>query len=389
MTSFNFQQEIAAHLDIIRSMQTPSGAFLAAPINVPTGYDKSWLRDNYFITLGFLETGNYREVKDAAKALLTVFVKHKDKISWAIENRPHESWQYIHARFNPETFEEYWEEWGNRQNDAVGEVLNLIVDLELRGEGVVESADERAMVQHIVDYLVTLAYWNDPDNGIWEENVEVHASSIGAVVAALKKADQLEWVTVPAEAITRGEQALRELLPRESDTKFVDLALLSLIYPFAVTTEDETAAILSNVEYHLLRDRGNEGARTMFSMAMWMAALVAPLQLVAGDLHGLNTLEHQPAKVAAMEGHFETQEGAPLILFGLPDMQAGETRYAVEIPKLGSWILTHDWNGEITGLNAFDTDERPNAAIVFWSFRAMVGIGLLMIATGLVSLHSR
>ena len=256
MTSFNFQQEIAAHLDIIRSMQTPSGAFLAAPIDVPTGYDKSWLRDNYFITLGFLETGNYREVKDAAKALLTVFVKHKDKISWAIENKPHESWQYIHARFNPETFEEYWEEWGNRQNDAVGEVLNLIVDLELRGEGVIENDDERDMVQKIVDYLVTLEYWNDPDNGIWEENVEVHASSIGAVVAALKKADQLSWVRVPAEAIAKGEQALRELLPRESDTKFADLALLSLIYPFAVTTEDEAEAILSNVEYHLLRDRG-------------------------------------------------------------------------------------------------------------------------------------
>ncbi|NBB72012.1 MAG: cytochrome ubiquinol oxidase subunit I [Alphaproteobacteria bacterium] len=141
--------------------------------------------------------------------------------------------------------------------------------------------------------------------------------------------------------------------------------------------------------FHLLKRRTDPAARVMVSMAMWMAALVAPLQLVAGDLHGLNTLEHQPAKVAAMEGHFETQQGAPLILFGLPDMQAGETKYAVEIPKLGSWILTHDWNGEITGLNAFDADERPNAAIVFWSFRVMVGIGLLMIATGLVSLWLR
>ncbi len=141
--------------------------------------------------------------------------------------------------------------------------------------------------------------------------------------------------------------------------------------------------------FHLLKRRADPAARVMVSMAMWMAAVVAPMQLVAGDLHGLNTLEHQPAKVAAMEGHFETQEGAPLILFGLPDMDAEETKYAVEIPKLGSWILTHDWNGEITGLSAFDEDERPNAAIVFWSFRAMVGIGLLMIATGLVSLWLR
>ena len=74
--------------------------------------------------------------------------------------------------------------------------------------------------------------------------------------------------------------------------------------------------------FHLLRDSRNEGARVMFSMAMWMAAIVAPIQIVAGDQHGLNTLEHQPAKIAAMEGHFETQRGAPLILFGWPDMQA-------------------------------------------------------------------
>ena len=77
----------------------------------------------------------------------------------------------------------------------------------------------------------------------------------------------------------------------------------------------------------------------MFSMAMWMAALVTPLQIFAGDLHGLNTLEHQPAKIAAMEGHYETHDGAPLILFGIPDDKAEETHYAIEIPKLGSLIL--------------------------------------------------
>lgn len=88
--------------------------------------------------------------------------------------------------------------------------------------------------------------------------------------------------------------------------------------------------------WHLLKGHWDGPSRRMFSMAMWMAALVAPLQLVAGDLHGLNTLHHQPAKIAAMEGHFEDQRGAPLLLFGLPDMEAGVTRYQVGIPKLGS-----------------------------------------------------
>jgi cytochrome d ubiquinol oxidase subunit I len=151
-----------------------------------------------------------------------------------------------------------------------------------------------------------------------------------------------------------------------------------------------TALVVGAVgAWHLLRDRTNAEARVMFSMAMWMATLVAPLQLVVGDFHGLNTLQHQPAKIAAMEGHFETQRGAPFILFGLPDMKEERTKYAVEIPRLGSLILTHDWNGEIKGLKEWPKADRPNSTIVFWSFRLMVGIGLLMIGLGLLSLLQR
>jgi len=252
--TFDFDTEIIQHLDVIRSLEGKPGVFTASSDN--TFYNKAWLRDIYFIVLGFLETGDIETVQKAAKALLTVFVKHKDKINWAIENKPYYAWQYIHARFHPETFEEYWEEWGNSQNDAVGEVLNLIVTLEQLDAGVVETDEERDMVQKIIDYLISIEYWQDDDNGIWEENLEVHASSIGSVVAALKKANEVEWLQVPEGAIEKGGQALRELLPRESHTKFCDLALLTLIYPFAVTIEEETREILHNVEYHLVRDRG-------------------------------------------------------------------------------------------------------------------------------------
>ena len=141
--------------------------------------------------------------------------------------------------------------------------------------------------------------------------------------------------------------------------------------------------------FHLLRDNANRQARTMFSMAMWMAALVTPVQIFVGDLHGLNTLEHQPAKIAAMEGHYETHRGAPLILFGIPDDAAEETRYAIEIPKLGSLILGHSWDAEILGLKAFPPEERPPAFIPFWTFRIMVGLGLLMLAVGLWSVWAR
>ena len=151
-----------------------------------------------------------------------------------------------------------------------------------------------------------------------------------------------------------------------------------------------TACVVGGIgAWHLLKDNASPCARVMFSMAMWMAALVAPIQIFAGDLHGLNTLEYQPAKIAAMEGHYENQSGAPLILFGIPDDEAEETRYQLAIPKLGSLILTHHWDGEVKGLKAFPKLERPPAAIVFWSFRIMVGIGFAMLGIGLWSLLRR
>jgi len=151
-----------------------------------------------------------------------------------------------------------------------------------------------------------------------------------------------------------------------------------------------TAFVVGGVgAWHLLKDRCDRGARIMFSMAMWMAALVAPAQIVAGDMHGLNTLEHQPAKVAAMEGHWETRAGAPLILFGLPDDEAEITRHAVEIPHLGSLILTHEWDGEVKGLKEWPKEERPPSAIVFWSFRIMVALGFAMVGVGAWSLLAR
>ena len=152
-----------------------------------------------------------------------------------------------------------------------------------------------------------------------------------------------------------------------------------------------TALVVGAVgAWHLLGDRTNQHARTMFSMAMWMAALVAPVQIFVGDQHGLNTLEHQPAKVMAMEGHYQSHpDGAPLILFGIPDSEAREVRYAVEIPKLSSLILKHDLNAPLAGLDTIPRDEQPPVGVIFWSFRVMVGIGMAMLGLGMWSLLAR
>jgi cytochrome d ubiquinol oxidase subunit I len=148
-----------------------------------------------------------------------------------------------------------------------------------------------------------------------------------------------------------------------------------------------TAFVVAGIgAYYLRRQRHIQHARVMLGMAMIMAVFVAPLQLLLGDLHGLNTLEHQPAKVSAMEGLWDTQKGAPLVLFGWPDQEEEATKFSLEIPKLSSLILTHDLDGEVKGLKEWPPDERPPVAWVFWSFRIMVGIGMLMIATGLIAL---
>jgi len=142
--------------------------------------------------------------------------------------------------------------------------------------------------------------------------------------------------------------------------------------------------------WHLLRDRANPGARKMFSMAMWMAAIVAPIQIFVGDMHGLNTLEHQPAKVMAMEGHFKSYpSGAPLILLGIPNSREQRVDYAIEIPKGSSLILKHDPNAPLAGLDTVAEEDRPPVGIVFWAFRIMVGMGFAMLGTGLWSLLAR
>jgi len=152
-----------------------------------------------------------------------------------------------------------------------------------------------------------------------------------------------------------------------------------------------TALVVGAVgAFHLLCDKANPEGRKMFSMAMWMATLVAPVQILAGDAHGLNTLERQPVKVMAMEGHFQSHpHGAPLILFGLPNQAKGEVEDSIEVPLLSSLILKHNLTAPLAGLDTVPRRNWPFVPIVFWSFRVMVGVGLLIALLGATSLVAR
>jgi cytochrome d ubiquinol oxidase subunit I len=142
--------------------------------------------------------------------------------------------------------------------------------------------------------------------------------------------------------------------------------------------------------YHLLHGRHDPMAKTSFSMALWLLLVLTPLQAIVGDQHGLNTRRYQPAKIAAIEGLWETEKGGTALnLFGVPDMSAETTKYAIQVPYLGSLILTHSWDGEIQGLKDFPPENRPNSTIVFFSFRVMAGLGMLMVLTALLGLLLR
>ncbi|MEQ4705357.1 cytochrome ubiquinol oxidase subunit I [Providencia huaxiensis] len=147
----------------------------------------------------------------------------------------------------------------------------------------------------------------------------------------------------------------------------------------------------ASAAWHLLKGNKSSAMKKMFSMSLWLILILAPVQALIGDAHGLNTLKHQPVKVAAMEGHWENKPGeaTPLILFGIPNQEKEKTEFAIEIPYLASLILTHSIDKQVPALKEYAPEDRPNVFMVFWSFRVMVGLGLLMIAAGVWGLWLR
>ena len=238
----------------LKKLQYDSGLFSAAQKDVSTGYNVAWIRDNIYEALGLEKVEDIDAVKRTFHALFDIFLKYEFKIDWALKEKPVMGFQYIHPRYCPHTFKEIEGHWGWKQNDAIGAFLFKVGDLYKKGIKVFRDEKDLRIVQKLVYYLASIEYWHDPDNGIWENEEELHASSIGACVAGLKAVEEL--VYVPDVLIKYGEDALNTLLPRESATKEVDLALLSLIFPFNIVSDTQRAEILWNVEKKLVRKNG-------------------------------------------------------------------------------------------------------------------------------------
>lgn len=211
--------------------------------------------------------------------------------------------------------------------------------------------------------------------------------ALGAVLSAFWILAANSWMQTPA-GFTIGPDGRFEV------TSWWDAVLTpSLPYRFAhmVTAAyiTGTYVVIGVSGFYLWRRQHLEFAKTGFSLAMWLALVLVPIQGVIGDAHGQNTLQYQPIKVAAMEGDWETRDGQPLVLFAWPDEAAARNEDAVEIPDLGSLILTHSWHGRVDGLKAVPAADRPPVAIVFFAFRLMVAVWCALLAIALAGAFLR
>lgn len=210
--------------------------------------------------------------------------------------------------------------------------------------------------------------------------------AIGTMISAFWILSANSWMQTPAGFY------VNEIDQRLYPTNWIDV-IFNPSFPYRLA-HMLTASFLTTsfvvggvAAIYLIQKKFVSHAKLMLSMASFMAIIVTPVQILLGDLHGLNTLEHQPEKLAAMEGIWETERGAGLRLFAIPDQELQKNHYEISIPKLGSLILTHSFDGEIKGLNEWPKENHPPVSIVFWSFRLMVGIGFLMLLLGVLSTY--
>lgn len=210
--------------------------------------------------------------------------------------------------------------------------------------------------------------------------------ALGTVLSTFWILSANSWMQTPAGAVLRdGRFYVTDWWQVVFNPSF-PYRLAHMLTAMFLTTGFVVAGISA---FYLLRGRHFEHARVGLSMALALVTVLAPLQILLGDEHGLNTLAHQPAKIAAMEGSWEPTRHSPLLLFAIPDVQQETNHWEVGIPGLESLILTHDWNGEIPGLKQFPADQRPDPRILFFTFRIMVGLGIVMLAIGLLHLVLR
>lgn len=237
--------------EVLDRLRLPHGLYLASTSDQ---YAFVWLRDTVYMSLPYLDKpgGMYEK---AFHRILDLFREYEWKLDIIAKQKPTFEWEYVHARYSADEVREiHTQPWGHVQHDMTGAILYGIGIGEARGRTVVRSAKDLEITGKLVKMLESVEYWRDPDNGMWEEERELHASSVGACVAGLEAVKDL--VRVPETLIDKGREALNALLPGESGSKPADLAQLSLIYPYRLLAGEQAETVVRQVESELLRERG-------------------------------------------------------------------------------------------------------------------------------------
>jgi GH15 family glucan-1,4-alpha-glucosidase len=235
---------------ILDKLRMPHGLYIAS---LGSHYHHVWIRDSFYMSLPYLdkECDTYER---AYHTMLDIFLKYEWKIDIHTKQKPNLPYEYIHPRYSMYDLEEIDQEWGNCQHDAIGAFLWGVGAGEKAGKKIIRNEKDRQLIQKLVWYLETCQYWMDSDNGVWEEWRELHSSSIGACVSGLTAVRDI--VFVPRELILKGWQSLGTLFKHESASRPVDLAQLTLIYPFNIYIGEDAKTIINEVERVLLRNRG-------------------------------------------------------------------------------------------------------------------------------------
>lgn len=269
---------------VIDSMRLPNGAYTAS---VSQDYRYVWIRDVVYTVLPFLHTSCDR-YEQAYHSMFDLFRYYEWKIDIHTKKKPEYLYEFIHSRYATDLTELHVE-WGHAQNDAIGAFLWGVGEGVSHGKKVIRDEKDLQIVQKLVQYLECLQYWQTKDNGMWEENMEVHASSVGACVAGLHAVKML--VDVKEDSIHKGEETLRFMLPRESETKETDLALLSLVFPYKIVDRGTALQIVNNVAGKLERKHGciryendqyyNEGSEAEWCFGLpWLGLCYRELGMV-------------------------------------------------------------------------------------------------------------
>jgi len=235
---------------VLDQLRNPENVYVAS---VSRDYRYIWIRDCVYMSLPYVNKPNSMYEKTYHR-LFDMLLDYEWKIDILRQQKPTFEWEYIHARYSEDGKEIHSQNWGHIQHDMIGGLL-FGIGLGIRyGKQMLRNEADRNLVQKLVEVLDSVEYWHDPDNGMWEEWREVHSSSVGACVAGLKAVESL--VHIPEELISKGLKTMFDLYPRESKDKPVDLAQLSLIYPYRLFTGLLGEQIVKNVESRLLRQRG-------------------------------------------------------------------------------------------------------------------------------------